>query len=383
MIITKENNTIIDALNKTTLEDKRIIKIGLTYSPFRDDKRINPLTTTEVFTTNVYEGVSKILFSEIKYRGELNFLKTEKIVPVIYSGSISDLNWFKYRSIVSTYEEFSTLSEAVKVFYEERNQIEKQSDEEKEIHKLEKKIVLLQEKLVTDSSLKLEKENLNLLSAWQHLFKKGFQEAIGYDNNGKEIKIVFPDVNNIQTYIKNGYNNIKKQERENHKLLDEIAFLKKKVINLDFKIKKTKAEKTKEKLGEPYDKIVYGDGFFLIGKNEKQNKLIKDLNYKTGIYFHLKDERSTHIYYIGRSSQKVIMIGSLLTVLYNKAFAKVDVLYTDIKNIERMKGFSPTLLKVKYYQTMTLNETLETVLKVFEDEKIRVPEALKTSLKFH
>lgn len=380
MIITKENNVIVDALKKTTLEDKRIIKIGLTYSPFRDDKKINPLTTSEVYTTNIYEGVSKILFSEIKYRGDLSFLKTEKVVPVILSDSISDLNWFKYRSIISTYEEFATLSEAVKVFYEERSKIEKQSDEEKELHKLEKKIILLQEKLVADSSIKLEKENLNLLSAWQHLFKKGSQEATGYDNSGKEVKIIFPNVNSIQTYIKNGYDNIKKQEKENHKLLDEIAFLKKKATNLDFKIKKIKTEKTNEKLGTPYDKIVYGDGFFLIGKNEKQNKLIKDLNYKTGIYFHLKDDRSTHIYYIGKNSQKVIMIGSLLTVLYNKAFAKVDVMYTELKNIERMKGFSPTLLKIKHYQTVTLNETLEAVLKTFEEEKIKIPEALKTSL---
>lgn len=86
---------------------------------------------------------------------------------------------------------------------------------------------------------------------------------------------------------------------------------------------------------------------FHIGQNAKDNFQIIDNSEPDDIWFHIKDISSCHIvaqiskYYDTESMQTIIELGSALckqnTRKLNSLKSRVDVIYTEIKNVKKTK----------------------------------------------
>ncbi len=147
------------------------------------------------------------------------------------------------------------------------------------------------------------------------------------------------------------------------KTMQEATALEKELSGLGLYTQKTVLKKDTRKssgAGELIRKLVSSDGFPIIaGKSGRGNdKLVKELAKPGDLWFHAKDMPGSHVLLKAKGqkkpTQKSLHEAASIAAFYSKArtSGKVEVIYTDAKNVRKPKGAKPGTVTVAEYKTV-------------------------------
>lgn len=311
-----------------------------------------------------------------------------KKIKEFHTIDLSNLDYSKkhYELMSQAIEEFFDVNKT----HDRLNQIKK--DHIKKINShiktTQKKINILNDNILNESKIKSLRKNGDLLSANVHRIKKGDKDIIVkdfYDNN-KQIKINLDPLKtpweNAETFynrakkIKNSVDYAEKDlPKQNDYLqylnqlidfierstsIDDLNDIRDEMIENNI-IKKYSKHKVKNKKSKPYHFLTDNDSDIYVGKNSKQNDYITlKLANRDDLWFHVKDVPGSHV--ILRSDN--IDDGDIIIAAYLAAInssindeEKIDIDYTQKKNVNKAKGAKPGMVYYENFNTITVDTT--------------------------
>jgi len=311
-----------------------------------------------------------------------------KKIKEFHTIDLSNLDYSKnhYELMSQAIEEFFDVNKT----HDRLNQIKK--DHIKKINShiktTQKKINILNDNILNESKIKSLRKNGDLLSANVHRIKKGDKDIIVkdfYDNN-KQIKINLDPLKtpweNAETFynrakkIKNSVDYAEKDlPKQNDYLqylnqlidfierstsIDDLNDIRDEMIENNI-IKKYSKHKVKNKKSKPYHFLTDNDSDIYVGKNSKQNDYITlKLANRDDLWFHVKDVPGSHV--ILRSDNiddKDIIIAAYLAAINSSINdeEKIDIDYTQKKNVNKAKGAKPGMVYYENFNTITIDTT--------------------------
>ena len=291
----------------------------------------------------------------------------------------------------------STMSESIEEFYninkshDRLNQIKTSLIKKINSHikNTNKKLNILSNNILQESKIEGLRKNGDLLSANVHKISKGDNKIIVddfYDNNKKiEIKLdptKTPRENTENYYtkakkIKNSVDYAKKDiPRQNDYLeylnqlcdfinrsqsIEDLNDIRDEMIENNL-IKKSHKHKIKNKESKPYHYKTKNGSDIYVGKNSKQNDYITlKLANKDDLWFHVKDVPGSHV--ILRSdniNDEDINIASYLAAVNSSISSdnKINIDYTEKKNVNKAKGAKPGMVYYENFSTITIDTNL-------------------------
>ena len=293
---------------------------------------------------------------------------------------------------------YSTMSESIEEFYninkshDRLNQIKTSLIKKINSHikNTNKKLNILSNNILQESKIEGLRKNGDLLSANVHKISKGDNKIVlddFYDNNKKiEIKLdptktPWENTENYYTKakkIKNSVDYAKKDiPRQNDYLeylnqlcdfinrsqsIEDLNDIRDEMIENNL-IKKSHKHKIKNKKSKPYHYKTKNGSDIYVGKNSKQNDYITlKLANKDDLWFHVKDVPGSHV--ILRSdniNDEDINIASYLAAVNSSISSdnKINIDYTEKKNVKKAKGAKPGMVYYENFSTITIDTNLK------------------------
>ena len=311
---------------------------------------------------------------------------------------IREFHTLKLSHINFTEIEHPLMSHAIEEFYEVNKANDrldqKKSDYSKKINshikQTHKKISILNDNILSESKIENLRKNGDLLSANVHKINKGDSEIIVddfYDNN-KEVKIILNPIKspweNVESYYtraKKIKNSVDYAKRDLPKQKDYISYLEslndfinrsksiedleeiKEEMEENYLIKKQGKKKRKNKKSKPMHFKTNNGNDIYVGKNSKQNDYITlKMANKDDLWFHVKNLPGSHV--ILRSdniNDRDIEIAAYLAAT-NSSISKekkIDVDYTQKKNVNKAKGAKPGMVYYEDFKTISVDTSLD------------------------
>lgn len=311
---------------------------------------------------------------------------------------IREFHTLKLSHINFTEVEHSLMSHAIEEFYEVNKANDrldqKKSDYSKKINshikQTQKKITILNDNILSESKIDSLRKNGDLLSANVHKINKGDSEIKVddfYDNN-KEVKIILNPIKspweNVESYYtraKKIKNSVDYAKRDLPKQKEYIAYLEslndfinrsksiedleeiKEEMEDNNLIKKQGKKKHKNKKSKPMHYKTNNGSDIYVGKNSKQNDYITlKLANKDDLWFHVKNLPGSHV--ILRSdniNDRDIEIAAYLAATNSSISEenKIDVDYTQKKNVNKAKGAKPGMVYYEDFKTISVDTKLD------------------------
>ncbi|WP_394018145.1 Rqc2 family fibronectin-binding protein [Anaerococcus cruorum] len=295
-----------------------------------------------------------------------------------------------------SYEEnnYQLMSDAIEEFFDVNkthdrlNQIK--SDYIKKINShvktTQKKINILNDNILNESKIEGLRKNGDLLSANVHRINKGDKDILLNDfyNNNEEVKI---DLDPLKTpwenaegfytrakKIKNSVDYARKDlprqkeylnylnqlidfiERSNS--IDDLNDLRDEMVENNI-IKKSSKHKIKNKKSKPYHFVTKNNSDIYVGKNSTQNDYITlKLANRDDMWFHVKDVPGSHV--ILRSdnmNEDDVIIAAYLAAINSSISSdeKINIDYTEKKNVNKAKGAKPGMVYYENFNTITID----------------------------
>lgn len=290
-----------------------------------------------------------------------------------------------------------TMSESIEEFYnvnksnDRLNQIKTNLIKKINSHikTTNKKLNILNNNILQESKIDDLRKKGDLLSANVHKVSKGDNKIVVdnfYDDNKKiEIKLdpTKTPWKNAERYytkakkIKNSVDYAKKDiPRQNDYLeylnqlsdfitrsesIEDLNDIRDEMIENNL-IKKSHKHKIKNKKSKPYHYKTKNGSDIYVGKNSKQNDYITlKLANKDDLWFHVKDVPGSHV--ILRSdniSDEEINIASYLAAINSSISSdnKINIDYTEKKNVNKAKGAKPGMVYYEDFSTITVDTNL-------------------------
>lgn len=311
---------------------------------------------------------------------------------------IREFHTLKLSHINFTEVEHPLMSHAIEEFYEVNKANDrldqKKSDYSKKINshikQTQKKISILNDNILSESKIDSLRKNGDLLSANVHKINKGDSEIKVddfYDNN-KEVKIILNPIKspweNVESYYtraKKIKNSVDYAKRDLPKQKDYISYLEslndfinrsksiedleeiKEEMEENNLIKKQGKKKRKNKKSKPMHFKTNNGSDIYVGKNSKQNDYITlKMANKDDLWFHVKNLSGSHV--ILRSdniNERDIEIAAYLAAT-NSSISKekkIDVDYTQKKNVNKAKGAKPGMVYYEDFKTISVDTSLD------------------------
>ena len=311
---------------------------------------------------------------------------------------IMEFHTLKLSHINYTEVEHPLMSHAIEEFYEVNKANDrldqKKSDYSKKINshikQTQKKISILNDNILSESKIDSLRKNGDLLSANVHKINKGDSEIKVddfYDNN-KEVKIIlnpqkspWENVESYYTRAKKIKNSVDYAKRDLPKQKDYISYLEslndfinrsksiedleeiKEEMEENNLIKKQGKKKRKNKKSKPMHFKTNNGNDIYVGKNSKQNDYITlKMANKDDLWFHVKNLPGSHV--ILRSdniNDRDIEIAAYLAAT-NSSISKekkIDVDYTQKKNVNKAKGAKPGMVYYDDFKTISVDTSLD------------------------
>lgn len=330
--------------------------------------------------------------------------------PVLYKDNrkYKEFYCFNLSSLGFEKIKYNTISEAIENFYEtnksndrlrqiKNNLIRKINSQGKSV---KKKILILNKNLSKESSMDSYRMIGDLLAANVNSLKKGDKEILVFDfyNDNEKRKIKVDEKKspweNVDSYYKK-YKKIKnsidfakidlpKQEEllnylmqladfvERSESINDLDEIKEELIENKI-IKNTSRNKKKTKTkSKPMQYRTIDDSIIYVGKNSRQNDYITlKLANKDDYFFHVRNAAGSHVILKTNSlNENDIKIASYFAAK-NSSQAKsnkVDVDYTEKKNVNKPKGAKLGMVYYENFKTITVN---------MNDEPINLYEKIK------
>lgn len=408
IILTTETNTIIDSIRHVDFEISRVREVmpGRKYQLPPSQNKLNPFLITKNEYDNTinsrnklssnFTGICTFISNTVNNLSFDDFLKfiNHKAEPVVFLENNTPKDfYFMPLDINYNIKKFDFLSQAIDCFYAyklESQKIESAKNEltsivSKLVTKYEKNLEIINKKL--DSAKDIENIRIEgeLLSA--NLYKiKPYDNKIILDNyyTGKSTTIQLnPNLTasgNLQNIFKK-YNKLKntqtaclkqKEEITSHlnyfeslfyeiytqKYIEDLEEIKLELMEQG--IIKKNIKKQKELPSRPLE-FEIGNYKVLIGKNNIQNdKLTFHIASKNDIWFHVKNAPGSHTILrlnnipINNVSYETLNLVASLAAYHSKLknSPKVEVDYTQVKNVKKIPGAKPGMVIYDNYKTL-------------------------------
>ena len=312
--------------------------------------------------------------------------KSDKKIKEFHTLDLTHLDYEK--------EKYSLMSEAIDEFFDVNkthdrlNQIKTDYIKKVNSHKktTQKKINILNDNILNESKIEPLRKNGDLLSANVHRIKKGDKEIFLNDfyEENKEVKIDLEPLNtpwenaegfyNKAKKIKNSVNYARKDlpkqkdylnylnqlidfiNRSNS--IDDLNDIRDEMIENHI-IKKTSKHKIKNKKSKPYHFVTENNSDIYVGKNSSQNDyLTLKLANKDDLWFHVKDLPGSHVILRSENiNDDDILIAAYLAANNSSISSeeKIDVDYTEKKNVNKAKGAKPGMVYYENFNTITID----------------------------
>lgn len=416
IILTTENNTIIDSIHHIDFEISSIREVmpGRKYILPPSQDKLNPFLINKSYFYNILQSDNKLsahftgictLVSNslnISSYDEFNNFINHKVQPVVLLDNNIPKDFY-FIDLPSNYNKkhFDSLSQAIDYFYTyklENRKIESAKNElahivSKLVSKYEKNLEIVNKKIESTKDMEKLKIEGELLSS--NLYKvKPFDKEITLDNyyTGCPITLQLnPNLTasqNLQNIFKK-YNKLKntlvacsKQKEElisalnyfeslfyeihTQKYIEDLEEIKLELIEQGIIKKSSKKQKDMPSKPLEFDVSNYK---VLIGKNNIQNdKLTFHIASKTDIWFHVKNAPGSHTILrlnnidIDNVSYETLNQVASLAAYHSKLknSPKVEVDYTLVKNVKKIPGAKPGMVIYENYKTLYV-EPLESL----------------------
>ncbi len=368
LIITDNNDIILEAVKKSYLTDEHLIKTGIKYIPLEDNK-INPFNILNFNDYDLFnlQGLSKQVVNEISILGLENIIKRE-IKPILIQGSKTIFYCFDLESIEGKRTYFNSLSECLEYYYD--NILKTTNDSLdlantrkfiiKEIEKLENKLEKQKIELENAKDNESLEIKANLLLSNIHLIKSFSTEikVINYYDNNKEITIELNPNLSASENVNGYFNKIKKNKRAVISLsktiqdtANDIDYFKANLAYLDFLkagdlkemmielgLRKLTLKNVKPHISRYQDE--FGNIYFYGKNNTQNNYLTHTLAHNDDYFFHVKNIPGSHVILRGELNEQSIQTAADIAAYYSKVSDSIHVCvdYTLVKWVKKIKG---------------------------------------------
>ena len=366
-IITDDKDIILEALHKHFDMESRIISPNVLYKKLESD-RINPFLINKddkELNENIYEGVSKLLFSECCFNGSLKKTICQDVCPTLIKANKTFFYCFDLHHLNGDKTYFDNLSNLIEAYLAALNSNANENTDErlaknyclKEIEKAKNKLAKQQEELENAKNYKrLEKEAQLLASNIHNVLP--YQEeikVIDYET-GEEINLALNTKISPNENVNYYFNKVKKQKRTIEALseqientINEISYLEtllnQVMIASNASIKEINKEiglskPDKRPLKPAITKYIDNDGYNIyVGKNNVQNNYITNKLAKPSDYFfHIASYPGCHVIYTGPLNEEKIKLAACICVYHSKKTSIMAVDYVQVKYLKKVKG---------------------------------------------
>ncbi|WP_027108450.1 NFACT RNA binding domain-containing protein [Lacticigenium naphthae] len=427
LLINQEGNKIIDALRHVSPSQNsfRTLLPGAEYREAPKQEKINPFEDPSLKNLDSvpkdareiqekFQGVGKDTANEIIHRMQTTgkdfyTALNELIIPIqnkeisptlITSGKKEYFVPLRFDSIEGTLSSFSTLSELLDAYYEEKAEkdrvgqqatdlINRLSTEKK---KNEKKLKKLEQEFNDTKKAKQFQVKGEVLTAYLHEVEKG-QEHISLPNfyeENEQIEIALnprlTPAQNAQKFftkyqkLKNATIHLTKQIAETKQEINyldsiltqlevasprDIEDIREEIIEEGYLKRKNKKKMKKKKRNNP-DKFISSDGSeILVGKNNHQNdELTMKIARKTDVWLHTKDIPGSHVIIRDDDpSEQTILEAAQIAAYYSKArsSSSVPVDKVQVKQIRKPNGAKPGFVIYEGQTTLFVTPSIDVI----------------------
>lgn len=385
LIITNEDNIILEALKKGFFNDGRIIQTKVNYS-YPESQKQNPYQATTIPSENIFEGVSQLLFREISFMKNITTVLNRKANPVIINAKKVEYYCFDLLHLEGERQNFKTISEMLDHYFLVSLALDSQNNEEKRlVNFINKEITKLQTKEAKQlQELKVARDNLqyeqigNILAANIHQVKPYQKEITVYNfYDDSDITIALntkiPPKENIDYY----FNKYKKAKRsitaitaEIEKTRTNIAYYQT-LLQQSTNINTNDLKEILEEVGiskapkrpQKPQLLKYLDdngNIIWVGKNNIQNNyLTHTIANRDDYFFHVKDYPGSHVIFRGNLDNDAIILAATIASYYSKAQGRVSVDYTQVKYVKKVKGQPGSFVRYTNQKSITVTGDLD------------------------
>ncbi len=311
---------------------------------------------------------------------------------------IKDFHTIRLSHLGYEEKEYALMSEPIEEFYEVNkshdrlNQIKTDLSKRVDSHikTTEKKINILNDNILNEPKIDKLRKKGDLLSANVHRVIKGDSEIEVDDfyNPGKLVRISLDPVKtpweNAESYynrakkinnsISYAKNDLPKQQAHLsylHQLndfidrstsIDDLDEIREEMVANKL-IKKSSKKKIKKSKSKPLHYVTENNSDIYVGKNSNQNDYITlKLANKDDLWFHVKDVPGSHV--ILRSDnidESDIEIAAYLAAINSSISEenKIDIDYTEKKNVNKAKGAAPGMVYYENFDTITVDTSTD------------------------
>ncbi|MDD3999629.1 MAG: NFACT RNA binding domain-containing protein [Bacilli bacterium] len=395
LFLLDEENIIIDCLKKSYLfgeKENRINHPKIKYCFPDNQGKINPYKTNKILESNRYQGVSSLLFPEIRFQNQLGIIHNETKPTLFKVKNKYYFYCFNLEYLKADTTNFSSLSKLLENYYLHiRKQVLTNSEQkqlenlfQKEISKTEAKLKKQIEELrQAETKLNLEKIG-NLLSANLHLVQKGDSklEVDDFYHPGQKQIIPLNSELSPAKNLENIFGKYKKAKRAIIHLEEQIEITKNEIRywqTLSFQLENAEAKdireifaevrkdsrktKTKKPQKPQITTFKVDDSLIMVGKNNLQNNyLTHTLAKKDDYFFHVKNVPGSHTILRSKNiTPKLINLAAMIAAYFSKSrnSSQVPVDYTKIRNVKKVPKTKGSFVTYTHYQTVYVTPDYE------------------------
>ncbi|MDY2918373.1 MAG: NFACT RNA binding domain-containing protein [Anaerococcus sp.] len=328
-------------------------------------------------------------------------IKNNDLGSFSYSNTkkVKDFHTIRLSNLALEEMTYPTMSQAIEEYFttnkthDRLNQMK--SDLNKKINS-NIKSVLRKKKILSDNLDKKEKIDSykrkgDLLAANVYKINKGDSKVnlVDFYDNNKEVEVPIDPSKNPWDNVKAAYDKSKKlkasydyaikdmpKQDDLHKYLlqvqdfinrsesiDDLLDIREELEDARIIKKNSKSKKIHHKKSKPYHYVTANGSDIFVGKNSKQNdELTLKFANKDDIWFHIKDLAGSHVILRNDNiNEEDIHIGAYLAAINSSIpkGIKVDVDYTEKKNVNKAKGAKPGMVYYNDFKTIRVDTSVD------------------------
>lgn len=328
-------------------------------------------------------------------------IRNNNLSSFVYKNNIKvkDFHCINFTHLSFDKEENETMSESVEVFFTTNKTHDRLNQKKSNLNKklnssiksVNKKMKILRSNLDKKDSIDKFKKRGDLLAANVYKINKGDKEVkvLDYYKNNQETVINIDPQKTPWENVEANYTRSKKLKasydyankdlpRQKELLayleqtkdfinrstsIEDLTDIREELVEMKIIKKKGKKKKKSSKKSKPYHYITNKSSDIYVGKNSKQNDYITlKLANKDDYWFHIKDLPGSHVILRNDNiDEDDIKIAAYLAAINSSVAkgSKVDIDYTQKKNVNKAKGAKPGMVYYTDFNTITIDTSID------------------------